>query len=346
MVKKSLALCGAVLILSLFLCFSVSADSPLTVRYTYTDTNGGTTVGLSPVSPFSGMFDSMIAAYGSPVAWAYSSNGIIGATAHFDVSSSPVYWIVPRYEVSTSNDGGATFASVYYSASSPAVSAGDWVEVDSRTLENITSGSVTIDYQWTLYKYTGWREGVLECSMLLSGSDYAFLDYPIFAPQAFSSGGGGTGEESGGGGTGEESGGGGSSCQQWDALNLRLDLIEAALSAIDFDIKQADKTTEKVFESVEKLREDLKEPTPHQKEETSKAEQNLADVNSAVSQFIDDMSIPQVVFNPSVPSLPDDNGNATDVIGFVTNLYPLNIILPLGVGLWVTYLIIHGVRSS
>lgn len=290
-------------------------------------------------SDFVGWYSPMISAWGDPSGYLNfdtSSPAKFSWEFTFTPSAAYTYVIFPRYTV---NYGvGNTNKTVVYSHSSPAISAGDFELVDSRTLENISNGLTTVDYSWYLYraKYTGNAATfIMSCyGDGLGDVDIATWSFPIFPPKVFKSD--GTGSESsdassGGGSGGDTSGGGsGGDCQQWNELNQRLNNIEQYLNGINWDLANL---KDKLFD--EKYKENL----------VSAAESQYAEAESNVNSIIDGMSIPPLDFTPTVPTIPG-SGSGDGTIGtfmdFVGGLWWLATPLVAACGCWVASLILYG----
>lgn len=288
---------------------------------------------------FVGWYSPMISAWGDPSGYLNfdtSSPAKFSWEFTFTPSSAYTYVIFPRYTV---NYGvGNTNKTVVYSHSSPAISAGDFELVDSRTLENISNGLTTVDYSWYLYraKYTGSASTfIMSCyGDGLGDVDIATWSFPIFPPKAYksdSSGSESSDASSGGGSGGDTSGGGGSGdCQQWNELNQRLNNIEQYLNGINWDLANL---KDKLFD--EKYKESL----------VSAAESKFAAAESNVNSIIDGMSIPPLDFTPTVPTIPG-SGSGDGTIGtfmdFVGGLWWLATPLVAACGCWVASLILYG----
>lgn len=282
-------------------------------------------------------YSPMVSAWGDPSGYLNfdTSSGVsFGWEFTFTPSAAYTYVIFPRYVVKYGV--GNTNKTVVYSHSSPAISAGAFELVDSRTLENISSGSITVDYSWELYraKYTGSASTfVMTCSGPgLSAGEIHTWSFPIFPPKAYISDGSGSesSESSGGGTGGDTSGGGGSGdCQQWNELNQRLNNIEQYLNGINWDLANL---KDKLFD--EKYKEDL----------VSAAESKYAEAESNVNSIIDNMSIPPLVYEPTVPNIPGDSGIGS-LMDFVGSLWWLSPVLTATCGVWVVSLILYGKHS-
>lgn len=290
-------------------------------------------------SDFVGWYSPMISAWGDPSGYLNfdtSSPAKFSWEFTFTPSAAYTYVIFPRYTV---NYGvGNTNKSVVYSHSSPAISAGDFELVDSRTLENISNGLTTVDYSWYLYraKYTGNAATfIMSCyGDGLGDVDIATWSFPIFSPKAYKSDGSGSesSDASSGGGTGGDTSGGGSGgdCQQWNELNQRLNNIEQYLNGIGWDLANL---KDKLFD--EHYKENL----------VSAAESKYAEAESNVNSIIDGMSIPPLDFTPTVPTIPG-SGSGDGTIGtfmdFVGGLWWLATPLVAACGCWVASLILYG----
>lgn len=288
---------------------------------------------------FVGWYSPMISAWGDPSGYLNfdtSSPAKFSWEFTFTPSAAYTYVIFPRYTV---NYGvGNTNKTVVYSHSSPAISAGDFVLVDSRTLENISNGLTTVDYSWYLYraKYTGNASTfIMSCyGDGLGDVDIATWSFPIFPPKAYKSDGSGSESSdasSGGGGSGGDTSGGGGSgdCQQWNELNQRLNNIEQYLNGINWDLANL---KDKLFD--EKYKEGL----------VSAAESKYAEAESNVNSIIDNMSIPPLVYNPTVPTIPGDSGIGA-LMDFVGSLWWLAPVLTATCGVWIVSLILYGKHS-
>ena len=288
---------------------------------------------------FVGWYSPMISAWGDPSGYLNfdtSSPAKFSWEFTFTPSAAYTYVIFPRYTV---NYGfGNTNKTVVYSHSSPAISAGDFELVDSRTLDNISNGLATVDYSWYLYraKYTGNAATfIMSCyGDGLGDVDIATWSFPIFPPKAYKSDGSGSesSDISGGGGSGGDTSGGGSGCdcQQWNELNQRLNNIEQYLNGIGWDLANL---KDKLFD--EKFKET----------EVSIAESKYAEAESDVNSIIDGMSIPPLDFTPTVPTIPG-NGSGDGTIGTFTNfvggLWWFSVPLITACGCWVASLILYG----
>lgn len=289
---------------------------------------------------FVGWYSPMISAWGDPSGYLNfdtSSPAKFSWEFTFTPSAAYTYVIFPRYTV---NYGvGNTNKTVVYSHSSPAISAGDFELVDSRTLENISNGLTTVDYSWYLYraKYTGSASTfILSCyGDGLADVDIATWSFPIFPPKAYKSDGSGSESSdasSGGGGSGGDTSGGGSGgdCQQWNELNQRLNNIEQYLNGINWDLTNLkDKLFDEKYKEIE----------------VSIAESKYAEAESNVNSIIDGMSIPPLDFTPIVPTIPG-SGSGDGTIGtfmdFVGGLWWLSTPLIAACGCWVASLILYG----
>lgn len=294
----------------------------------------------STSTDFVGWYSPMISAWGDPSGYLNfdtSSPAKFSWEFTFTPSSAYTYVIFPRYTV---NYGvGNTNKTVVYSHSSPAISAGDFELVDSRTLENISNGLTTVDYSWYLYraKYTGSASTfIMSCyGDGLGDVDIATWSFPVFSPKAYISDGSGSesSDASSGGSTGGDTSGGGGTggdCQQWNELNQRLNNIEQYLNGINWDLANL---KDKLFD--EKYKET----------ELSIAESKYADAESNVNSIIDGMSIPSLDFTPTVPNIPG-NGSGDGTIGSFTNfvggLWWFSVPLITACGCWVASLILYG----
>lgn len=289
---------------------------------------------------FAGWYSPMISAWGDPSGYLNfdtSSPAKFSWEFTFTPSAAYTYVIFPRYTV---NYGvGNTYKTVVYSHSSPAISAGDFELVDSRTLENISNGLTTVDYSWYLYraKYTGSASTfIMSCyGDGLGDVDIATWSFPVFPPKAYISDGSGSesSDASSGGGTGGDTSGGGGTggdCQQWNELNQRLNNIEQYLNGINWDLANLkDKLFDEKYKEIE----------------LSIAESKYADAESNVNSIIDGMSIPTLDFIPTVPNIPG-NGSGDGTIGSFTNfvggLWWFSVPLITACGCWVASLILYG----
>ena len=288
---------------------------------------------------FAGWYSPMISAWGDPSGYLnFDTSSPANFSWEFTFTPSAVYTYVifPRYTV---NYGvGNTNKTVVYSHSSPAISAGDFELVDSRTLENISNGVTTVDYSWYLYraKYTGSASTfIMSCyGDGLDADEIATWAFPVFPPKAYKSDGSGSESSdasSSGCAGGDTSGGGGSGdCQQWNELNQRLNNIEQYLNGIGWDLANL---KDKLFDE-------------HYKDsEVSAAESKYAEAESNVNSIIDGMSIPPLDFTPTVPTIPG-SGSGDGTIGtfmdFVGGLWWLATPLVAACGCWVASLILYG----
>lgn len=289
-------------------------------------------------SSFSGWYSPMISAWGDPSGYLnfdVSSGASFSWDFSFTPSASYTYVIFPRYVV---NYGvGNTDKTVVYSHSYPSISAGDFELVDSRTLENVSDGAITVDYSWDLYraKYTGTAASfIMYCSGPgLSGQTITTWSFPIFAPKAYVSGGSGSeSSEGSGGGTGGETSSGGSSgeCQQWNELNQRLNNIEIYLNGIGWDLNEL---KDKLFDET------------YKDWEVSLAQSKYDKAESDVNSIIDAMSIPTLDYIPQKPNIPG-SGSGDGTIGtfmdFVGGLWWISVPLVTACGCWVASLILYG----
>lgn len=299
-------------------------------------------------SGFLSWYSPMVSAWGDPSGYLNfdtSSGASFGWEFTFTPSAAYTYVIFPRYVVKYGV--GNTDKTVVYSHSSPAISAGAFELVDSRVLENVSDGAITVDYSWELYraKYTGTASTfIMSCwGPGLSGQTISTWSFPIFPPKAYksdgsgsessdsSSGGGSGGDTSGGGSGGDTSGGGsGGDCQQWNELNQRLNNIEQYLNGIGWDLADL---KDKLFDEY------------YKEHEVSAAESKYAKAESDVNSIIDGMSIPPLDFTPTVPTIPG-SGSGDGTIGtfmdFVGGLWWLATPLVAACGCWVASLILYG----
>lgn len=294
-------------------------------------------------SQFASWYSPMVSAWGSPVG--YLNFDIMSAASFsweftFSPSSTYTYVIFPRYEVRYGL--GNTNKTVVYSNASPAIGAGDFELVDSRTLENISDGSVTVDYTWDLYRarYTGTASTFL---MTCSGPGLDTFDnsgtwsFPIFTPKAYKSDGSGSessegsaGGSGGGSGSDTSSGGGSGDCQQWNELNQRLNNIEIYLNGIGWDLNEL---KDKLFDET------------YKDWEVSQAQSKYDKAESDVNSIIDAMSIPALDYIPQKPNIPG-SGSGDGTIGtfmdFVGGLWWFSVPLVTACGCWVASLILYG----
>lgn len=348
MLKKTVVVAlsfAAVFVVAWCFAFNIAVcatDTQIPVALT-SNRNTGTMTNITfddtTSTDFVGWYSPMISAWGDPSGYLNfdtSSPAKFSWEFTFTPSAAYTYVIFPRYTV---NYGvGNTYKTVVYSHSSPAISAGDFELVDSRTLENISNGLTTVDYSWYLYraKYTGSASTfIMSCyGDGLGDVDIATWSFPVFPPKAYksdSSGSESSDASSGGGSGGDTSGGGGSGdCQQWNELNQRLNNIEQYLNGINWDLATL---KDKLFD--EKYKES----------ELSIAESKFADAESNVNSIIDGMSIPPLDFTPTVPTIPG-SGSGDGTIGtfmdFVGGLWWLATPLVAACGCWVASLILYG----
>ena len=291
------------------------------------------------MSQFNSWYSPMVSAWGSPAGFLnfdIMSNASFSWEFTFSPSSTYTYVIFPRYEVRYGL--GNTNKTVVYTNATPAIGAGDFELVDSRTLENISDGSVTVDYTWDLYRarYTGTASSFL---MTCSGPGLDTFDvsgtwtFPIFAPKAYlSDGSGSESSEGSGGGTGGEtsSGGGSGDCQQWNELNQRLNNIEIYLNGIGWDLNEL---KDKLFDET------------YKDWEVSQAQSKYDKAESDVNSIIDAMSIPALDYIPQKPNIPG-SGSGDGTIGsfmdFVGGLWWISVPLVTACGCWVASLILYG----
>ena len=323
--------------------FAVSAaDSEISVTLT-ANRNIGSMTNISfddtSMSQFNSWYSPMISAWGSPAGFLnfdIMSSASFSWEFTFAPSSVYTYVIFPRYEVRYGL--GNTNKTVVYTNATPAIGAGDFELVDSRTLENISDGSVTVDYTWDLYRarYTGTASSFL---MTCSGPGLDTFDvsgtwtFPIFAPKAYlSDGSGSESSEGSGGGTGGEtsSGGGSGDCQQWNELNQRLNNIEIYLNGIGWDLNEL---KDKLFDET------------YKDWEVSQAQSKYDKAESDVNSIIDAMSIPTLDYIPQKPTIPG-SGSGDGTIGsfmdFVGGLWWISVPLVTACGCWVASLILYG----
>ena len=289
-------------------------------------------------SQFASWYSPMVSAWGSPVGYLnfdMMSNASFSWEFTFEPSSSYTYVIFPRYEVRYGLEN--TNQTVVYTNTTPAIGAGDFELVDSRTLENISDGLTTVDYSWDLYRarYTGTTSFF---SMTCSGPGIANYDggtwsFPIFSPKAYmSSGSGSESSDSSGGGTGGEtsSGGGSCDCQQWNELNQRLNNIEIFLNGIGWDLNEL---KDKLFDET------------YKDWEVSQAQSKYDKAESDVNSIIDALSIPTLDYIPQKPNIPG-SGSGDGTIGsfmdFVGGLWWISVPLVTACGCWVASLILYG----
>lgn len=292
----------------------------------------------SSSSEMNSWYSPMVSAWGSPVGYLNfdtSSSASFGWEFTFTPSSAYTYIIFPRYVVKYGL--GNTNKTVVYTHSSPAIGAGEWELVDSRTLENISSGTITVDYSWDLYRatYTGTSSTFLmTCSGPgLSAPEIHTWSFPIFSPKAYlSDGSGSESSEGSGGGTGGEtsSGGGSGDCQQWNELNQRLNNIEIYLNGIGWDLNEL---KDKLFDET------------YKDWEVSQAQSKYDKAESDVNSIIDAMSIPALDYIPQKPNIPG-SGSGDGTIGFfmdfVGGLWWFAVPLATACGCWVASLILYG----
>lgn len=283
-------------------------------------------------------YSPMVSAWGDPCGYLNfdtSSGASFGWEFTFTPSSAYTYVIFPRYVVKYGL--GNTNKTVVYTHATPAIGAGDFELVDSRTLENISSGTITVDYSWELYraKYTGTASTfVMTCSGPgLSASEIHTWSFPIFPPKAYlSDGSGSESSEGSGGGTGGEtsSGGGSGDCQQWNELNQRLNNIEIYLNGIGWDLNEL---KDKLFDE------------SYKDWEVSQAQSKYDKAESDVNSIIDAMSIPTLDYIPQKPNIPG-SGSGDGTIGtfmdFVGGLWWISVPLVTACGCWVASLILYG----
>ena len=292
-------------------------------------------------SQFASWYSPMISAWGSPVGFLnfdMMSSSSFSWEFTFSPSSTYTYVIFPRYEVRYGL--GNTNKTVVYTNATPAIGAGDFELVDSRTLENISDGLTTVDYSWDLYRarYTGTTSTFLmTCSGPgLENYDGGTWSFPIFAPKAYYSDGSGSessdSSSGSGGGTGGESssGGGSGDCQQWNELNQRLNNIEIYLNGIGWDLNEL---KDKLFDET------------YKDWEVSQAQSKYDKAESDVNSIIDAMSIPTLDYIPQKPNIPG-SGSGDGTIGtfmdFVGGLWWISVPLVTACGCWVASLILYG----
>lgn len=295
----------------------------------------------SSYSQFASWYSPMVSAWGSPVGYLnfdMMSLSPFSWEFTFSPSSTYTYVIFPRYEVRYGL--GNTNKTVVYTNATPAIGAGDFELVDSRTLENISDGLTTVDYSWDLYRarYTGTTSTFLmTCSGPgLENFDGGTWSFPIFAPKAYYSDGSGSessdSSSGSGGGTGGEtsSGGGSGDCQQWNELNQRLNNIEIYLNGIGWDLNEL---KDKLFDET------------YKDWEVSQAQSKYDKAESDVNSIIDAMSIPTLDYIPQKPNIPG-SGSGDGTIGtfmdFVGGLWWISVPLVTACGCWVASLILYG----
>lgn len=297
-------------------------------------------------SEFHSWYSPMVSAWGSPVGYLnfdMNDSSTFAWEFTFAPSSTYTYVIMPRYVVSYGL--GNTNNTVVFTHATPAIGAGDFELVDTRTLENISDGLTTVDYSWDLYRarYTGTATTFV---MTLSGPGLGSYDggtwsFPVFSPRAFKSGGSGSvssegsggsvsSEESGGTGTGTGTGGENGDCQQWNDLNDRLNNIESFLNGIGWDLNEL---KDKLFDDT------------YKDWEVSAAQSKYDEAQSDVNSIIDAMSIPALDYIPNKPNIPG-SGSGDGTIGtfmdFVGGLWWISIPLVTACGCWVASLILYG----
>ena len=293
-------------------------------------------------SQFASWYSPMVSAWGSPVGYLnfdMMSSGSFSWEFTFSPSSTYTYVIFPRYEVRYGL--GNTNKTVVYTNATPAIGAGDFELLDSRTLENISDGLTTVDYSWDLYRarYTGTASTFLmTCSGPgLENYDGGTWSFPIFTPKAYKSDGSGSeSSDSSGGGTGggtggeTSSGGGSGDCQQWNELNQRLNNIEIYLNGIGWDLNEL---KDKLFDE------------SYKDWEVSQAQSKYDKAESDVNSIIDAMSIPTLDYIPQKPNIPG-SGSGDGTIGtfmdFVGGLWWFAVPLATACGCWVASLILYG----
>lgn len=280
----------------------------------------------------------MISAWGSPAGYLNFDMMSVASFSWeftFSPSSTFTYVIFPRYVVRYGL--GNTNKTVVYTNATPAIGAGDFELVDSRTLENISDGLTTVDYSWDLYRarYTGTASTfIMTCSGPgLENYDGGTWSFPIFAPRAYKSDGSGSeSSEGSGGGTGGDtsSGGGSGDCQQWNELNQRLNNIEIYLNGIGWDLNEL---KDKLFDET------------YKDWEVSQAQSKYDKAESDVNSIIDAMSIPTLDYIPQKPNIPG-SGSGDGTIGtfmdFVGGLWWISVPLVTACGCWVASLILYG----
>lgn len=351
MLKKSLVVLLAFLaVFVVCWCFAFdvavsAADVEVAMSLTSNANTGSMTsisFGDTPTSDFSVWYGAMVSAWGNPVGYlSFDTSSALRFSWDFvfTPAGSYDYIIIPRYTVSYGE--GNTNSGVTYTSATPAVSAGLWVEVDSRTLENISNGLTTIDYSWVLYQYnysgtsSGSKVSSITMNCIGDGLGAAFpqsWSFPIFAPKAYttsqSGDTSGSTSESGSTSVSDSTSGSGSGCdcQQWDVLNQRLDSIELYLNSINWDLSELN---DKLWDESYKA------------SEVSAAESKFAEASRDTQSLIDGMSIPVLDYEPSVPDIPGSNSIGT-LMDFVGGLWWVSVPLVTACGCWVASLLLYG----
>lgn len=298
------------------LLFVQTSALQINVGYTYSfDVKKGS-FSVSSSNPTNNVFAPIESVYGKPIGYcSFDDSQSILSDFTFSAKQEYSYVILPMYEFyfTFSQNEICTYWSNYKGKA----------EI-SRRSGTFTSGSITFTYMFVLYDVKAYFQGdvSLRCSCNLN--DLGYFDLPVYAPQFIYD-------------TDPSS--------SWDSLNSRLDKVESALSAIGNNLDNLNSTTERVLDEVTKERELLENPRPQDQSRADHVKDEYSRVQENVSSTLQDLSIPEVSINFVPTSLPDGS-QFSGFLNFFTGLYPLNIIIPTGVGLWVVYLIIHGVRSS
>lgn len=330
MVKKIKLLCSSSLIFIIFLCFSVSslADTSISVSLTSSShvSGSGSYSSTKPSNSVPYVWDALESAWGSPVGYVSfdcsdSSGGQYKFT--FTASSTPDYWIVPRYDV-TYHIADGTTATAHY-ANYSLVSASDWVLVDSASTNTISYMGEDITFSYDLYKanYTSVSNpSVYESRLTFGGSNSGyFLDYnfslPVFLPQAFKGSGGG-----------DVSGGGGSDLDQWNAVITRIDRVNEYLESVD--------------NTLDGINNYIKYPDADTTSKVNDVLTKVEEVSIQVDQAIKDMSIPPVDVTVNNVNF----GNGLSTVAKIQNsllMHPLLLpIVTVGVSCWVIKLLLFG----
>lgn len=273
------------------------------------------------------VWTSLESAWGSPIGYVSflgksASNG--SGVFTFSCSSSPDYWIVPRYNVTYKLGESTSVPTIYatYSNYDFVVSAGDWELVDSVSTNTFFFAGEDITFSYDLYKFTYTSNASsISLRLLFKGpsADYFGLytfGLPIFAPQAFSST-----------GSGDESGSPGD-LEQWNAVIDRIDRVNDYLSSVDNTLTD--------------VKDYIKYPDSNTTSKVEDVQTKVEEVSVQIDQAIKDMSIPPV--DVTINSV--NFGNGLSTVAKIQNsllVHPLLLpIVTVGVSCWVIKLLLFG----
>jgi len=311
--KRFFALFLLALCISLFSISCLCAEIP--VKYTYDYSTKSGYFSTSSSNPLNPVFDPVNSVFGSPIGYCYFGDSRSIDSSFTFTSSEPFsYVIVPMYEFYFT-ENTQEYCS-YWSSGLPTNS----VDIKSGSY---TSGSITFKYYFHLYESKQYTNSSISLNSRCTLKDLGYFDLPIYAPKFIYNTDPST---------------------EWDSLNTRLEKIESALDSIGRNIENSNATTERILEEVRSEREMLENPRPQDVSKSDHVANELSRVEQNVSDVLGDLSIPEFDFDDKPVSIPDTN-EFGGFLNFFVGLYPLNIILPAGVGLWVVYLIIHGLRT-